>query len=67
MPAVGGLGNKRPGLYRFEPIAGKVLADLIGACLNILMVKLSNYSPNAISALMLLKNGNHLLFHGTLI
>jgi hypothetical protein len=65
MPAIGGLRNKRPGLYGFEPIRGKALADLIGAHQYVLMTKCSNYPSGAITALILLKNGNHLMFHYT--
>ena len=63
MPAVGCFRNKRAGLYGFEPISGKALADLIGAYMYVLMAKLGNDPSGAITALMLVKNGSYLLIH----
>src|SRR5450432_3939574 len=44
MPAICSPGHKRQWLYSFEPIACKVLADLIGAYRHVLMMQLSHNS-----------------------
>src|SRR5664279_3134237 len=63
VPAIGGFGNERPGLYGFESIGRKVLTDLIGTYLYVLMAKCSYYPPGAVAALIFPENGNYLMFH----